>query len=125
MSGKIRLIHNSYFDEDIDDYKIVKVIIDFSDGNKVIKYQYITADDKEIKEKVIEEKIDNSIIDEISKVDLSSFKKKNVTNVELESWEVEINNKSIMGTYDNLPREIFDLMKKVDFFNIVNGGIEI
>ena len=91
----------------------------------IIRYQYITADDKEIKEKVIEEKIDDSIIDEISKVDLSSFKKKNVTNVELESWEVEINNKSIMGTYDNLPREIFDLMKKVDFFNIVNGGIEI
>lgn len=125
MSNKIRLIHNSYFDEDVDDYKIVKIIIDLCDGNKTIKYQYITVDDNEVKEKIVEDKIDNSIIDEIAKTDLSAFRRKDITNTELESWEVEINDKNIMGTYDNLPREIFYLMKKVDFFNIVNGGIDI
>ena len=47
MNNKIRLIHNSYFDEDIDDYKIVKVIIDIFDGKRIVNYQYITEDDYE------------------------------------------------------------------------------
>ena len=125
MNNKIRLIHNSYFDEDIDDYKIVKVIIDIFDGKRIVNYQYITEDDYEIKEKKVEEKIDDSIIDEIIKMDLSSLQKKYITGIELESWEIEINNKKIIGTYDKLPKELFVIMKKLGFFDIVNGGIDV
>ena len=116
MDERIILTHYFVDDNDIASINQIKTTIEITKEKEKITYYYTKEDTyPNIEEKVIEKEIDNNIYNSILEINLSELNDNYMDEKDPTSWEIEISNKNIKGSYTLLPFEIFQIMKLTNF----------
>lgn len=116
MDERIILTHYFIDDNDIASINQIKTTIEITKEKEKITYYYTKEDTyPNIEEKVIEKEIDNNIYNSILEINLSELNDNYMDEKDPTSWEIEISNKNIKGSYTLLPFEIFQIMKLTNF----------
>ena len=116
MDERIILTHYFIDDNDIASINQIKTTIEITKEKEKITYYYTKEDTyPNIEEKVTEKEIDNNIYNSILEINLSELNDNYMDEKDPTSWEIEISNKNIKGSYTLLPFEIFQIMKLTNF----------
>ena len=116
MDERIILTHYFIDDNDIASINQIKTTIEITKEKEKITYYYTKEDTyPKLEEKVIEKEIDNNIYNSILEINLSELNDNYMDEKDPTSWEIEISNKNIKGSYTLLPFEIFQIMKLTNF----------